>query len=177
MIALLVIDMIHEFVDGKFGSDRAKSIVLYIKKLIDLFNEKNLPVIYINDSHVEGDPELRVWGPHAMKGSFSSEIIDDLKPDQNAIVIEKRTYDAFFNTQLNDILKSHDVDRIIIAGVSTDICVLHTVAHAFFLGYDTIIVKECTEAIKESNREFGLKYMKNIYGTKMISITEAGEII
>ncbi|MGC8619173.1 MAG: cysteine hydrolase family protein [Thermoplasmata archaeon] len=177
MEALVIIDMINEFVNGKFGSDRAKSIVGNIKKLIEIFNEKNLPVIYAKDSHIDGDPELKVWGNHAMKGSFSSEIIDDLKPDTNAIVVEKRTYDAFFETNLNEILKSKNVDKVFFSGVSTDICVLHTVAHAFFLGYETYIVKECTESIKESNKDFGLKYMNNIYGTKIISIKEIGEIL
>lgn len=176
MFALLIVDMIHEFVDGKFGSERAKSIVPDVKRLIDIAREKNLLIIYAKDSHEEGDPELKVWGPHAMKGSFSSEVIDDIKPLESDVVVEKKTYDAFFETPLNDILKIRNVDKIVVAGVSTDICVMHTVAHAFFLGYETYVVNECTESIKESNKEFGLKYMKNIYGTKIINIKDVGEL-
>ncbi len=109
-----------------------------------------------------------------MKGSFSSEIIHELEVKPEDIVIEKNTYDAFFNTHLDDILREKNVKSVIVAGVSTDICVLHTVCHAFMLGYETIVVKECTDSIKEGNKDFGLKYMKNIYGTRIISLENVG---
>ncbi|MGC8672881.1 MAG: cysteine hydrolase family protein [Thermoplasmata archaeon] len=177
MISLIIVDMIHEFVDGKFGSERARSIVSNVKMLIDIARSKGFLVIYVKDSHNENDPELKVWGAHAMRGSFSSEIVNDLKPSETDIIIEKTTYDGFFETQLNDVLKKQGIDKIIVAGVSTDICVMHTVAHAFFLGYETYVVEECTESIKETNKEFGLKYMKNIYGTKIINLKDVGEIL
>ncbi|MBD6955365.1 MAG: cysteine hydrolase family protein [Thermoplasmata archaeon] len=176
MIALIIVDMIHEFVDGKFGSKRAVSMVDNLNRLISIGREKGWLIVFARDSHSEGDPELKVWGPHAMKGSFSSEIVPGIQLRPEDIVIEKNSYDAFFKTDLERILSEKNVDKVIVAGVSTDICVLHTVCHAFFLGYETYVVEECTESMKESNKEFGLKYMKTIYGTKIISLERAGEI-
>ncbi len=176
MDALIIVDMIHEFVDGKFGSKRAKSIVEKINEVIKISREKNFLIIFTKDSHKENDPELSVWGPHAMDGSFASEIISELDKKENDIVIKKNTYDSFFNTDLHKILQENNVKRLFFTGVSTDICVLHSVAHAFFLGYETYVIEECTESINERNKEFGLKYMKNIYGTKIIKMKELGEI-
>lgn len=176
MIALIIVDMIHEFVDGKFGSKRAISMVDNLKTLLKIARERGWLIIFARDSHSEGDPELKVWGPHAMKGSFSSEIIGSLEVMQGDIIIEKNTYDAFFKTDLEKILSEKNVKKVVVAGVSTDICVLHTVCHAFFLGYETYVVEECTESMKESNKEFGLKYMKTIYGTKVIRLDRVGEI-
>ena len=177
MIALIIVDMIHEFVDGKFGSKRAMGIVGNLKKLIGIAREKGFTIIFVKDSHVDSDPELKVWGPHAMKGSYSSEIIQDLNVEPGDIIIEKHTYDAFFNTNLENILKERNIKKIIVAGISTDICVLHTVGHAFFLGYETYVVRDCTESMKESNKEFGLKYMKTIYGTMIINLENIGEVV
>lgn len=176
MIALIVVDMIHEFVDGKFGSKRAVEMVNKLNKLISIARERGWLLVYARDSHSESDPELRVWGPHAMRGSFSSELIGslDVKPDD--IIVEKNSYDAFFGTNLEALLREKNVDKVVVAGVSTDICVLHTVCHAFFLGLETYVVEECTESIKEKNKEFGLKYMKTMYGTKVIRLEMAGEI-
>ncbi|MGC9166185.1 MAG: cysteine hydrolase family protein [Thermoplasmata archaeon] len=174
MYAILIVDMIHEFVDGKFGSERVKKIVPKVKELIEYGRKMNWTIVYAKDSHEENDPELKVWGKHAMKGSYASEIIDELKPELNDIVIEKRTYSAFYNTELERILKEKNIQKLIVAGVSTDICVLHTVSNAFFAGFETYVVEECTDSIKPKNKEFGLKYMMNMYGTKLIRLKDLG---
>ncbi len=172
MIALIIVDMIHEFVDGKFGSERARKAVPKIKELIDFGRKNSWPIIYAKDSHEENDPELKIWGKHAMKGSYASEIVDEIKPGIDDMIIEKRTYDAFFNTDLEKILLEKNIQKLIVSGVSTDICVMHTVAHAFFAGFETYVVEECTDSIKPKNKEFGLKYMMYNYGSKIIRLKD-----
>jgi len=86
--------MINEFVKGKFGSERARSIVPNIAALLEGARSRGWPVFYLRDSHREGDPELRVWGPHAMAGTRASEVVDELSPREGDAVIEKRWYDG-----------------------------------------------------------------------------------
>lgn len=159
--------MINDFLTGKFGNDRARQIVPNISALIKKAKKQGIPVIYLRDAHTQEDKELGIWGEHAMKGSQGSEIIPELKPEKNDIVIEKKWYSAFVDTQLPDILKMLGADTIIFSGVSTDICVQNNVASAYFSGYTTIVPQDCTASIDEASNEFSLKYMKNIFGTEI----------
>jgi nicotinamidase-related amidase len=164
---LIVVDMINDFVTGTLGSDRARQIVPNISALIKKAKKQGIPVIYLRDAHTSGDKELGIWGEHAMKGTQGCEIIPELKPEKNDIVIEKKWYSAFVDTQLPDILKRLGTDTIIFTGVSTDICVQNNVAPAYFSGYKTIVPRDCTASIDEESYEFSLKYMKNIFGTQI----------
>lgn len=164
---LIVVDMINDFVTGKLGSDRALKIIPNISNLIKKARKQGIPVVYLRDAHTSDDKELDIWGEHAMKGSTGSEIIPELKPENNDIVIEKKWYSAFVDSQLPDILKKLGADTLIFTGVSTDICVQNNVAPAYFSGYKTIVPRDCTASIDEASYEFSLIYMKNIFGTEI----------
>ncbi|TAN45005.1 MAG: cysteine hydrolase [Candidatus Methanoperedens sp.] len=113
------------------------------------------------------DKELGIWGQHAMKDTQGSEIIPELNPEKNDIIIEKKWYSGFVDTELPAILKKMGADTLIFVGVSTDICVQNNVGHAYFSGYRTIIPQDCTASIDEAAHEQALKYMKSIYGAEI----------
>jgi len=164
---LIVADMINDFVTGKLGSERARSIVPNVVALVKKAHKLGVPVIFLRDAHSATDKELDIWGEHAMKGSKGSEIIPELKPEKNDIVIEKKQYIA--SVELPEILKQMNADTLIFTGVSTDICVQNSVAQAYFSGYKTIVPSDCTASIDEEAHEYALKYMKNIFGTEITS--------
>nr|MDO8134922.1 isochorismatase family protein [Candidatus Njordarchaeum guaymaensis] len=67
--AVIVIDMINDFVTGVFKSERAKKIIPNIKALLDHARKQKIPVIYVTDAHLpNADPEFDVWGSHAVAG-------------------------------------------------------------------------------------------------------------
>ena len=164
---LIVADMINDFVTGKFGSERARNIVPNVVALVKKAHKLGVPVIFLRDAHSATDRELDIWGEHAMKGSKGSEIIPELKPEKNDIVIEKKQYIA--SVELPETLKQMNADTLIFTGVSTDICVQNSVAQAYFSGYKTIVPRDCTASIDEETYEYSLKYMKNIFGTEITS--------
>ncbi len=164
---LIIVDMINDFVTGKLGSPRAREIIPNIAALIKKARKQGIPVIYLRDSHNSTDKEMGIWGEHAMKGTEGSEIIPELKPEKKDIVIEKRWYSGFVDTELAAILEKTGADTLIFAGVSTDICVQNNVGHAYFSGYKTIVPLDCTATLDEEAFEQSLKYMKNIYGTEI----------
>ncbi len=69
MKALLIVDMIHDFVDGKFGSEAARRIVPKIKEFADKFRKRGNIVVFLKDSHTVTDSEIKIWGEHAMRGT------------------------------------------------------------------------------------------------------------
>jgi len=168
---ILVVDMINDFITGKLGSLRAQKIVPNIVALLKKARKQGIQVIYLKDAHSANDKELDIWGEHAMKDTKGSEIIPELRPERNDIVIEKKWYSGFVDTELPAILKKMGVDSLIIVGVSTDICIQNNVGHAYFSGYRTIVPRDCTASIDEAAQEQALTYMNSIYGTE-ITISE-----
>lgn len=171
---VIVVDMINDFVTGRFGSERAQSIVPHIVALLEKARKKGIPIIYLVDTHSRLDPELEIWGEHAMEGSEGAELIPELKPKEGDIVLKKSWYSGFVDTKLPELLKELGVDTIIFTGVSTDICVQNNVSFAYFSGYKTVVPSDCTASIDEKSYELSLKYMKNIYGTE---ITTSDEVL
>ncbi|MBX8639578.1 MAG: cysteine hydrolase [Thermoplasmata archaeon] len=169
---LILVDMINEFVSGKYGSPRAEKMVPHVLTLLNKARQAEIPVIYVRDAHRENDPELKVWGKHAMEGTTASEIVTTLKPEKDETVFSKRQYSAFLNTGIDRKLKRIGARSIIFAGISADICVQHNVADAFYRGYTTLAVRECVESISADAKERALKYMETIYGTKILSLKQ-----
>ncbi len=172
MRAVLVIDMLNEFVTGKFGFEGAREIVPRIKRVLEWARRGGIPIIYVCDSHEPGDPELRVWGEHAMKGTEGAKIVPELSPSPGDLVIEKRTYSAFFSTQLDQLLKDKKIQELILMGLVTNICVQHTAADAFFRGYKIRVLTDCTASPVKEEHERALQYMKQVYGAELLSSEE-----
>lgn len=171
--AVVVIDMIHDFVYGKLGSEGAKEIIPNIEDLLKSASENDVPIYFVEDSHEEGDKELELWGEHAMEKKKGSQTVSDLDrfADEK---LEKHTYSAFFETGLDELICSSSIDRLILVGVSTDICIQNSAAIAFFDGYEMIVPPDCTAAISKDKRETALEYMKNVYG---VELEESEDII
>ena len=174
MEAVLVIDMLNDFVTGELKCERAQRIIPNIKRLIESARKKGIPVVYSNDAHLPTDFELGKWGKHAMKGTKEAEVIPQLKPEKKDYVLEKRVYSGFFETGLDSLLRNLRVDTLILAGLHTNICVRHTAADAFFRGYKIKVPKDATEAFTEEDYREGLQYLKEMYNAE---ITETEKII
>jgi nicotinamidase-related amidase len=177
--AILVNDMLNDFIYGSLKSERAGKIIPQIKIILDIARRKFVPIFYCNDEHIKSDPELKIWGYHAMKGTDGCKIIRELEPSSTGIdyIVPKRSYGSFDNTTLETLLKSaykgEGATALIITGIHTHICVKHTVYGAFIRGYDLIIVPEdAVTAFTEKDHKMGLEYIKKNYGVLIESTSE-----
>ncbi len=166
--ALIVIDMINDFVTGVFENDRAAKIIPNIKSLLDYARKEKLPVIQVTDAHLPGiDPEFDVWGSHAVAGTWGAEIVDELKPQGSDFRVLKRKYSAFQGTDLDQLLRELKVDTVILTGVITDICIQHTAADAFFKGYKIIVPQDCVESVDAPTQKAAIEYLRKTYRCKI----------
>jgi len=171
--AVLVIDMINDFVTGVFRSKRATKIIPNIQELLEFARKKEAPIIYATDAHLLNvDRQFQVWAQHAAKGSWGAEIIDELKPKKGDFRVFKRKYSAFQGTDLDMLLRELKVDTLILTGVVTDICIQHTAADAFFKGYKTIVPQDCVEAVDAPTQNAAIKFLKKAYGTEITTVNE-----
>lgn len=174
--AVIVVDMLNDFVTGALGCDRGRAIVPALERLIKEARVKNVPIIYSNDCHLKGiDHELKLWGDHAIKGTEGAEVIPQLKPEACDFVVPKRRYSGFYGTDMALLLKELGVDTVIITGLHAHMCCRHTAADAYYLGYDIVVPKETTDSFTEEDYVSGLKYLTEVYGADVCGLDELVE--
>lgn len=167
--ALLVTDMLNDFVHGSLKCERAGTLIPVLQPLIAAARDAGVPVIYSNDAHLPVDVEMEVWGEHAMADTEGAQVIPELEPQPGDYQVTKRAYSAFHETGLDSVLRGLGVDRVLITGVHTHICGLHTAADAFFRGYRVGVVTDATEAFTAEDRTRGLEYIEKIYGAELVT--------
>ncbi|MDY6820902.1 MAG: isochorismatase family cysteine hydrolase [Deferribacterota bacterium] len=167
---LIIIDMLNDFLleGAPLYLPSGRLIINNIKKEIDYSRERNIPVIYVCDSHLENDLEFKVWPKHCIKNSFGSKVVDELSPLDNDLIIEKNRYSSFYNTDLDELLKKMDIKTINIAGILTNVCVLYTVADAHFRDYNIVVKKNCVATNDRELENFAFRQMKEIHNVDLV---------
>ncbi len=168
--ALLVIDMLNDFViDGaSLKVPGIKTIIKPIIREIEKARRQRYPVIYVCDSHDENDREFKMFPPHAVKNTEGAKIINELKPQGSDIIVRKGTYSGFFKTDLDEILKKLFVEKLIVTGCVTNICILYTVSGAVLRGYSVDVVKDAVTGLNKKDHKFALEQMKNILKANIV---------
>ena len=198
-LAIVVIDMQNAFVSkgGMFdiwGFDIASTpaIIPIIKQVVKAARAKNIKVIHV--AH-KLDPDaneigkmtpfwynrvMQTWRDKPewrdkliMKGTWGANIIDELRPLENEIIIEKQRFSAFIGTHLDMTLKTYDIRYLFFAGVATNICVESSIRDAFHLEYFPILISDCTKACPSDRYEATLGNIKQCFGW----ITKASEVL
>ena len=171
MKALLVIDMLKDFIDkdGILTTGPAgEGIIDFIKERISEFRDKGYPIIHICDNHEKDDKEFDIFLPHCIVNTEGSEIIGQLEVKDGDKIIKKRRYSAFFGTDLDLYLREKGIGEIYLVGVCTNICVIYTAADARNLAYKVNIYKEGVASFDEEAHKFALKEAENTLGCKII---------
>lgn len=169
--AILVVDMLNDFVTGALKCDRGLAIVNQTAKLLDAARKYHVPVIFCNDAHLRNiDHELKLWGDHAIAGTKGAEVIPELHVSEKDYIVPKRRYSGFFHTDLDLLLKELGIESVILTGLHTHMCVRHTAADAYCLGYQIIVAKDATDAFTEADYLSGLQYLKDVYGAEIDSV-------
>ncbi len=174
MKALLVIDMLNDFVNEKgvlYCGEPSRKIIPQVKKLIQEFLSCGNPVIYLCDSHEKDDEEFKLFPSHCVKGSWGAEVVEELKPEKESsllYIIEKTRFSGFYKTGLEELLKKLGVDELWLTGVCTSICVMDTAKDAYERGFKLTVVKNAVADFDPEFHEFALKRMERIYGAKIV---------
>jgi ureidoacrylate peracid hydrolase len=175
---LLIIDMQNGFVHpsgtfGKMGMPLSDMIdvIHSIQRLREIARKHNLPIMYTRLSFASDysdcfDSPLAT-GLKALKGFirgiWDANIVDELNPAANEIVMDKTRSTAFWKTQLEEKMTKLGVNQLIVAGVGTNVCVESTVRDAFTHDVPVLVVSDATAALTKEEYEASLKSMR-IFG-------------
>jgi nicotinamidase-related amidase len=147
--ALLVLDMQDYFLreDSKAYIPSTTAILPNLVTLTETIMDKTIPVIYTR--HVNNNDNagmMGVWWQRLIESGSPFANLSRLFDTKGKTVIDKTRYDAFWGTELNDILKSMRVERLIVTGVMTNLCVETTIRSAFQHGYECTLLVDGTAA-------------------------------
>jgi ureidoacrylate peracid hydrolase len=167
--AVVVIDMQNAFASkggmlDLMGLDISENLKVMevIKKLISAARERGIRVIYVvhyyspdlretggpnsgywYNVHIRGIREHPEWRDKAIiRGTWGAEIVKEIKPQENEVVVPKPKYNAFFGTDLDTILKTFGLKYLLFAGVATNICVEAAIRDACNLDYFPILISD-----------------------------------
>lgn len=179
--ALISIDYTVDFVadDGKLTAGApAQAISKTIAQVTKTAFDRGDYIFFAIDAHDEGDsfhPESKLFPPHNIKGTSGRNLYGSLadfyqehKADSRVFWMDKRHYSAFSGTDLDIRLRERKVDTVILTGVLTDICVLHTAIDAYNLGYQIEVVESAVASLSEENHKFALNHLQNVLGSTII---------
>jgi nicotinamidase/pyrazinamidase len=167
--AVIVIDLLKGFMEEGyplFCGDQARLIIPRISRLLDRELEKGSKILFLCDSHDPDDLEFKMFPPHCVTGTEEAEIIPELRGYAGE-VISKNRFSCFFNTPLDDRLQEIRPEKLIVCGVCTDICVMHTVGDARNRDYEVDVPTDCVASFNDEGHRFALGHMNKVLGARL----------
>jgi nicotinamidase/pyrazinamidase len=163
--------MIHDFADPSgalYCGPSMPPVIQVIERELARARAAGEPVIYLADDHLPDDTEFAIFPPHAIRGTKGAEIIPQLAPAPGDVVIPKRRYSGFFETDLETTLSERGVDTLRLVGDCTNICILYTAADARNLGYAVEVVRDGVTSFDLEAHRNALGELEKTLGAKLI---------
>jgi len=170
--ALLVVDMQRFFLEAASPTFTCGGVAILptVKRLLAAFRQAGRPVIFTRHVHHPGDLDCGImgwwWPGKCLEGSPESEVHPELAPMPSEKVIFKHRYSAFYNTDLETVLRCLKVEDVVISGIMTNMCCESTARDAYYRDYRVFFLADGTGSITEEmhlasllNVAFGFAYV------------------
>jgi len=166
--ALLVVDVLNDFAheDGAalLASFRQRHAAL--AAALDRARATNVPVVYANDNHGVWDGDARSLIDAALAGK-AGELVREIAPRDGDRFVVKPRYSAFDHTPLVLVLRELGIERILLAGTATEMCVIQTAIDAKEEGLKVSILADACATTDERMERLALEYAEEIVGARV----------
>jgi nicotinamidase/pyrazinamidase len=175
--AVIIVDML----EGNYGKERNGSreeekIITPVRDFLRICRGASVPVIFACDSFLEKDFIFRGrMKPHALRGTAGTKPLANLEPQGSDIILEKRRFSAFFKTDLDQTLRTMNVDTVAVGGINTHFCVLATAFDAICHDFHTVILDDLSAAYKKEIHTSFLNAYRNSAIYPLLRVMVSGE--
>lgn len=175
--AVMIIDMQRDFLyPGGFGEElgndvsTTNKIIPTVQKILAKAREEDMLVIHTREGHrpdlsdlVESKKRggnIGKEGPMGrilVRGEYGHDIVDELTPIEGEVILDKPGKGAFYQTDLEMILKSNKIEKLIVMGVTTHVCVQSTIREANDRGFECLMVEDGCAAFDPADHEDSIR--------------------
>ena len=170
--AMLILDMQRFFLDPTCRAfiPSAPAIIPIIRSLQETFLNKRLPLIqtqHTNDLNNAG--QMKEWWQELIcRGKPEAAIVNELATP-GAQIVEKHQYDAFFETDLEDLLRSHEIRQLVVGGVMTHLCCETTARSAFIRGFEVFFLVDGTATYTRAFHQASLQNLSHGFALPVLA--------
>ena len=150
-----------------YCGDDARKIIPNVQRLIERELDGGSKVFFICDNHDPDDLEFEMFPEHCVRDTVEAELISELAGYEGEVIPKKR-YSAFYGTDLESRLADLAPDKVVICGVCTDICVMHTAADARNRDYSVEVPVDCVATFDPEAHSSALRHLDKILGAKLV---------
>ena len=179
--ALIIVDVQNSFFHPNGGNyyPESSDLIPDLERLIGRARATGRLIIHVGEQHRPNvnDFESAKLPEHCIAGDFDSLFFEGFGPrDEDEFLLAKRRMSAFFATDLDLLLREKDIERIVLAGVKTNVCIRATVQDAFSLGYRCIVPREATNSNRTHLADASLEDIDRYMGW-VVTVDEALEML
>ncbi|WP_158055424.1 cysteine hydrolase family protein [Halorussus halophilus] len=171
--AVVVVDMQNGFChpDGSLHAPASEDAIADVTEVVSMARDAGASIVYTQDMHPPEQfedkhyyDEFDRWGEHVVEGSWEAEFVEELDVREDDHVVEKYTYDAFYQTNLEGYLDAHGLKDLLICGTLANVCVLHTAGSAGLRDFRPVLVEDAIGHIEEEHREYAVEHADWLFG-------------
>ncbi len=179
--AIIVVDMLKDNLKESPRNpcyQEGKGIIPNLQKLLQESRERRFPVVFACDSFLEGDFIFRGrMKAYALRGTKGAEVVDELRPEPEDIVLPKRRFSAFFKTDLDQTLRTLGVDTIVVTGVTVEVCVLMTAMDGLSHDFSVVVLEDCSASRSKEFRQSCLNLYRDFALYPLLRIMTLDEFL
>lgn len=179
--ALILVDVTNSFFREGMPNHypAAAAVVAPLRALLERARASERIVVHAVEQHYPGfnDYEWKRLPRHHFIGDEDAAFFNGFEPQgEREIVCGKRRYSAFFATDLALFLREQDIERLVIAGVKTNVCIRATVQDAFANGFSAVVPREATNSNRPHLATASLEDIERYFG-EVVSLERALEML
>ena len=170
--ALLLVDVLkdfrHEDGDALLESYRRRHSALV--SLLEDARARGLPVVYANEHGRQAAPEAVVR--EAIEEGKAGELVAEVAPADGDPIVLKDAYSTFEATELRDVLAGLGVERVLVAGAATEMCVFQTALDAHRAGFEVSVRGDASASVDEEDECVALDYLERVLRLEVVRALE-----
>lgn len=164
-VALVVTDMVNDFIDphgALYVGPAGRAIIPFVACKVEETRSGGGVVIFACDAHAPDDREFGQFKPHAVKGTWGSEIIPEIPCLGGDYRLDKTRYNALYNTDLEDILRREGISQVELVGVCTSICIMFTAIGLVDREFPVRVYQEGVADFDPQAHAFALEHLRKL---------------
>ena len=162
---LILLDVISdfEFEDGDALLKRTSTAARNLAQFKARAKKAGVPVVYVNDNFGKWQEDFKTMSDHFMRPEAKGRrVVEMLQPEKDDYYVLKPHRSGFYSTTLELLLRDLKAKKLIITGVTTDICVLFTANDAYMRGFDLYIPSDCVAAVKPAYSKQAMQFIERV---------------